>query len=360
MGAVDPRVTEYAHLIVERSLGVQPGWQVLIRAQPAARPLIQELIAMIAKRGAYPLLRMNFTLYPRDEVWASEAPLELVGEMAPIDLFAADHMDARITIEAPDNTRGAAEMSPERRALMTKAAAPFFRRTMTDEIPWVVGQFPTNALAQEAGMPLAAFEDYLYGACLRDWDTEAKTMNGLLARFDRADQVRIVGAETDLTLSLKGRKGEIDDGRVNLPGGEFFYSPVEDSAEGTIYLDLPTEYNGAPVSGIRFTFRNGHIDEASADNGQAELLAALAIDEGARFLGELGIGCNTGITQPMRNIGFDEKMAGTIHLAVGRSYTSVGGKNESALHWDLVKDLRNGGRIELDGEVVQENGTWLV
>jgi len=360
MGSVDPRVTEYARLIVERSLDVQPGWQVLIRTQPLARPLIQELIAMIAQRGAYPLLRMNYVLYPRDEVWASEAPLELVGEMAPIDLFAVDHMDARITIEAPDNTRGASEMTPERRALMTKSSAPFFRRTMSDEIPWVVGQYPTNALAQEAGMPLADFEDFLYDACLRDWDAEGETMKRLLARFDEADQVRIVGAETDLTLSLAGRKGEIDDGLVNLPGGEFYYSPIEDSAEGTVYLDLPTEYNNAAVSGIRFTFRKGRVEEASAETGQAELLAALDIDAGARFIGELGIGCNTGITQPMRNIGFDEKMAGTIHLALGQSYISTGGKNASALHWDLVKDLRNGGRIELDGEVVQENGTWLV
>jgi len=360
MGALDPRITEYARLIVDRSLDVQPGWQVLIRAQPAGRPLIEELTRMIAARGAYPLLRMNFSMYPSDEVWASEAPLELVGEMPPIDRFAADHMDARISVQAPDNTRGEAELSAERRALMTKAAAPFFRRTMSDEIPWVACQFPTNALAQEAEMPLAAFEDFLYDACLRDWDAEGKAMERLLARFDAADRVRIVGAETDLTLSLEGRRGEIEAGHSNLPGGEFFYAPLEDSAEGTIYFDLPAEYEGAPVSGIRLTFRKGHVEEASAEHGEEELLAALAIDEGARFLGELGIGCNTGITQAMRNLGFDEKMAGTIHLAVGSSYASLGGENHSAIHWDLVKDLRRGGRIELDGEDVQENGTWLV
>jgi aminopeptidase len=358
--AVDPRVGEYAELLVERSLGVQPGWQVLIRSTPHARPLIDELSRLIARKGAYPLLRVNFSLWPFDDVWAAEAPEDLLGEMAPIDLFASDHMDARITIEAPENTRGEAELTPERRALGKKATAPFFRRTMTDEIPWVGCQYPTNALAQEAGMSLAAFEDFFYDACLRDWDEESKAMHRLLARFDAADDVRLVGAETDLTLSLRGRKGAVDDGHVNMPGGEFFFSPVEDSAEGTIYFDVPSHLEGAPVQGVRLTFRKGRAEEASAEQGEDSLLAALDMDEGARFVGELGIGCNAGITQPMRNTLYDEKMAGTVHLAVGASYTKVGGKNVSSLHWDLVKDLRGNGRIELDGELVQENGTWLI
>ena len=360
MAAVDPRVAEYARLLVERSLGVQPGWQVLIRSTPSARPLIEEVMGLIARKGAYPVLRMNWTMFPSDDVWAAEAPAELVAEMSPIDVYAADHMDARITIEAPDNTRGAAQLTADRRALVRKAAAPFFRRTIKDEIPWVGCQFPTNAYAQEAGMSLSRFEDFVYGAVLRDWDEESKSMYGLLAHFDAADEVRIVGAETDLTLSLRGRTGAVDDGHVNMPGGEFFFSPVEDSAEGTIFFDVPTELDVSPVQGIRLTLRKGRVEEASAEHGEDVLLAALDMDEGARFLGELGIGCNSGITQPMRNILYDEKMAGTVHLAVGASYPSVGGKNVSSLHWDLIKDLRGGGRIELDGEVVQENGAWKI
>jgi aminopeptidase len=360
VAAVDPRVAEYARLLVERSLGVQPGWQILIRTTPSARPLIEEVMRLIARTGAYPLLRMNFTLWPNDDVWAAEASEELAGEMAPIDLFASDHMDARITIEAPDNTRGAAELAPERRALCKRAAAPFFRRTMADEIPWVGCQFPTNALAQQAGVPLGEFEDLVYAACLRDWDEEAEAMRGLLARFDSADEVRIVGTETDLRLSLRGRTGLVDDGRTNMPGGEFFFSPVEDSAEGTIFFDVPTEFNSAPVQDIHFTFHKGRVEEATAEQGEDVLLAALDIDEGARFLGELGIGCNAAITKPMQNILYDEKMAGTVHLAVGASYPAVGGTNVSALHWDLIKDLRDGARIELDGQVVQENGAWLI
>jgi aminopeptidase len=360
MAHLDPRVEQYAELIVERCLGVQPGWQVLMRSQPPARAAIEEIMRLIARKGAYPILRMDFSLWPIDEPWAAEAPAELVGELSPIDLFAADHMDARITMEAPDNSRGFAELSPERRALARRGSAPFYRRTMSHEIPWVSCQFPTHALAQDAGMPLAQFEDFFYGACLRDWDKESEFMHGLLARFDAADSVRIVGAETDLTLSLAGRHGQVDDGRVNMPGGEFFFAPVEDSAEGTIYYDVPTDLDGAAVERIRLTFRAGRVEEASAEVGEDVLLAALEMDEGARFLGELGIGCNAGITQPMRSILYDEKMAGTVHTALGASYTHIGGENVSTLHWDLIKDLRGGGRLELDGETVQENGNWLM
>ena len=269
---------------------------------------------------------MNWTLFPIDEVWAAEAPAELVGEIAPIDLYASDHMDARITIEAPDNTRGQAQISADRRALMKIAQAPFFRRTMADEIPWVGCQFPTNAYAQEAGMPLSAFEDWFYGACLRDWDAEGERMRRYCERFDAADEIRIVGAETDLRLSLKGRKGEVDDGHVNMPGGEFFFSPNEDSAEGTILFDVPTELGTAPVSAIRLTFRKGRVEEASAEEGEAELLAALDMDEGARFIGELGIGCNTGITQadaehPLRREdGRDDPHRGRRELPEGRRH----------------------------------------
>jgi aminopeptidase len=358
--AVDPRVAAYGELLVDRCLDVQPGWQVLIRSQPAARPVLDEIMRLIARKGAYPILRMNFSLWPIDEVWAQVAPDELVAELSEIDRFAADHMDARITLEAPDNTRGVAELSPERRALTRKASAPFFRRTMSHEIPWVSCQFPTPAFAQEAGMSVAEFERFFYGACLRDWDKEAATMDRLLARFDAADQVRIVGEETDLTLSIAGRSGEIDDGRTNMPGGEFFFAPVEDSAEGTILYDLPTDLEGAPVDRIRLRFSGGRVEETHAERGEDALLAALAIDEGARYVGELGIGCNEGITRPARNILFDEKMAGTVHTALGASYPHIGGKNKSSLHWDLIKDLRKEGRIELDGEVVQESGTWLI
>jgi aminopeptidase len=232
---------------------------------------------------------------------------------------------------------------------------------MAGEIPWVGCQFPTPALAQDAGMTVRAFEDFLFGACLLDWDAEGERMRRYAERFDRAETVRIVGDGTDLTLSVAGRRAVVDDGRNNMPGGEFFLSPVEDSADGVItFAEFPATQRGREIERIRLVFRGGRVVEASAAIGEDALTATLETDEGARRLGELGIGCNPAIRRHMRNALFDEKIDGTIHLALGASYTALGGTNESAIHWDIVKDLRPGGRIELDGEQVQVNGTWLL
>jgi aminopeptidase len=355
----DPRVSEYARLLVERCLDVQPGSQVLVRTTVLARPLFEEIARLIGRRGAYVLPRIGFTLWPTDVAWASAAPVELLAELPSIERFDSDRMDARITIEAPENTRDLSALPVERRQLRTKASRYFLRRTMNDEIPWVSCQFPTNALAQEAGLTLGQFEDFLYGACLLDWDAEAERMRRAAARFDAATEIRIIGTETDLKMSLDGRRSEVDDGRTNMPGGEFFLSPLEDSAEGTIVFgEFPTLHQGEEVRGARLVFRAGRVVEASAAAGEAALLGALETDEGARRIGELGIGCNTRIERYMNNTLFDEKIGGTIHLALGASYPKVGGENVSSLHWDIVKDLRSGGRIELDGELVQENGAW--
>ena len=355
----DPRVAEYAGLLVERCLDVQPGWQVLIRTTPLARPLYEELARAIGRRGAYVIPRIGFSLWPTDIPWALEAPEEILGELPDIERYASDHMDARITLEAPENTREFAELPLERQTLRVQASRYFLRRTMADEIPWVSCQYPTPALAQEAGMPLREFEDFLYGACLRDWDAEAARMRRYAEAFDAAEEVRIVGDGTDLRLSLSGRLTDVDDGRANMPGGEFFCSPVEDSAEGTILFgEYPVIERGEEIRGARLVFRRGKVVEASAVDGQDTLEAILDTDEGARRIGELGIGCNPGIQRYMKNTLFDEKIDGTIHIALGASYPKVGGKNVSDVHADIVKDLRRGGEIHLDGEVVQRGGEW--
>jgi aminopeptidase len=231
----------------------------------------------------------------------------------------------------------------------------------TYDLKWVGCQFPTAALAQDAGMSLAEFEDFLYGACLLDWDAERERMSRYAALFDEADEVRILADETDLTVSLAGRMGFVDAGGANIPGGEFFYSPLEDSASGTIaFTEFPAVYAGREVKGIRLRFEGGKVVDASADTNEPFLIETLDQDEGARRLGELGIGCNPRITRYMRNTLFDEKIDGTVHLALGNGLPEVGGENVSQLHWDIVKDLREGGRLELDGEVVQESGRWRI
>jgi aminopeptidase len=210
-------------------------------------------------------------------------------------------------------------------------------------------------------MTLAEFEDFLYGACLRDWDAEGRRMRAYAERFDGAQEVRIVAAGTDLRLSLEGRRGDVDDGRANVPGGEFAFAPVEDSAEGTIeFGEYPAVWGGREIGGARLRFEGGRVVDAGATSGEDILTSTLDTDDGARRIGELGIGCNPGITRYMKNTLFDEKIDGTVHIALGASYTFMGGKNKSAIHWDIVKDLRQDGRIYVDGELVQENGRWLV
>jgi aminopeptidase len=289
------------------------------------------------------------------------APKELLKTVPSIDLHALENADALISIDAPENTRERSALSPERLRLRQAALRPALERVFTGDLKWVGCQYPTPALAQDAGMSSRAFEDFLYGACLLDWDAERERMSRYAERFDATDEVRIVGAETDLTLSLAGRTGEVDAGGGNMPGGEFFFSPVEDSAEGTIsFLEFPAPYAGREVAGIRLRFEGGRVVDASAASEEAFLIEQLDQDEGARRVGELGIGCNPGITRFMKNTAFDEKIDGTVHIALGNGLPEVGGTNQSEIHWDIVKDLRPGGQILLDGEVVQENGAWRI
>jgi aminopeptidase len=357
----DPRVQEYARLLVERSIDVQPGSQVLVISQPAARPLLEEVVRLIARRGAYPLVRFSYTMeqLPFRVLWAEEAPLELLDKPAPADKHVWDTVDAWMLLGAPENSREGADLPAERFDLMSKGQAEFLARRLRMEIPWVTCRFPCPALAQEAGMSLRAFEDFLFGAVLLDWDAEGEKMKRIKERFDRADEVRIVADETDLRFSLAGREGEVDDGHANLPGGEVFFSPVEESTEGVVsFNEYPAVQEPDVVEGVRMVYRDGKVVEASASSNEEALLTKLDWDDGARVLGEFGIGCNPGIQRHMKNTLFDEKMYGTIHLAIGAGLPTIGGKNQSAVHWDMVKDLRSGGRIECDGEVVQKNGEW--
>jgi aminopeptidase len=354
----DSRIAEYARLLVERCVAVQPGWQVVVQSSPLARPLVEQVVRLIGERGAYALSQLSYDSTAL--AWAKAAPEDLLGELSSIQRYMWEQADALIVISAPENTREGSALSPERLALLGKAQGVRVGRMLNLELPWVGCQFPTPALAQDAGMALGDYEDFLYGACLLDWDAEGQRMRRLADRFDAADTVRIVGEGTDLRLSLKGRKAMVDDGHLNMPGGEFFYSPVEDSAEGVVtFAEFPALYNSNEVEGARLVFKGGKVVEATARRNEEFLRKTLAADAGASVLGELGIGCNPGIQQHMRNVLFDEKIFGTIHLAVGRGFPFIGGTNVSAVHWDMVKDLRQGGQIYCDGELVQENGAWL-
>jgi aminopeptidase len=355
------RDREYAELIVDGCLGVQPGWQVLVGGNPLAAPLLEEVCGAVARRGAHALLRISFDRpLVQSYRWVSEAPLELVAEPAPLLAHELETADALLFVSAPENTRAGASVEAERLQLVLSAYQGSMARVMSHEIAWVACQYPTHALAQEAGIGTEEFADLLYGSVLRDWADEGERMQRIAGRFDAASEVRIVGAETDLRLSLEGRTMKVDALGSNLPGGEFFGCPLENSAEGEIsFAEFPAVYNGREVSGIRLRFDGGRVVDASATANEEFLLQMLDTDEGARRLGELGIGCNPGIERFTKNVGFDEKIDGTVHLAIGNSYASNGGQNVSSVHWDMVKDLRGGGRIYADGTLVQEDGSWL-
>jgi aminopeptidase len=332
----------------------------MVWGTPWARPLLEEVMKQLGERGAYPLLRLTFSggsAYHR--AWLRHAPLDVISEPAPIEVHAWEQCDAWLGVSAPENTRDGADIAAERSSALEKAYRDAQSR-LGVEIPWVLCWYPTPALAQDAGMTLPAFADFLYRSCLIDWKSLHKRISRHAQLLDEAEEVRIVGNETDLRLSVAGRRADVDAGTGNMPGGEFFVCPVETSAEGTIaFTEFPAMLGGREIRGIRLRFSEGRTVDASADSEEDFLIETLDTDEGARRIGELGIGCNPGITQHMKNTLFDEKIDGTVHLALGNGLPDVGGENQSQLHWDIVKDMRTAGaRIDLDGKPVQESGAW--
>jgi aminopeptidase len=354
VAAADPRVAAYADLLLDYSIAVQPGWQVLVVTTTEARPLAEELSAGLARRGAYALPRMTF---------GGRAPLDIAfisqradTELAPLEQHVVDNCDAAVFVLAPSDPPRDEGLTVEQRRAWRSLFTAYRARGRANERPDVRCDFPTAWHARQAGLSLAEYEDVFYEACLRDWPAEGAKMQRVRERFDAAEEVRIESADTSLTFSLAGRVGSVDDGHANVPGGEVYYCPVEDSVNGTIAFDFPS----GTVTDATLTLRDGVVADAHATAGLDELVAALDTDEGSRRFGEFGIGCNEGITRHLRNVLFDEKMAGTVHLALGDGFSFLGGQNRSAVHWDLVKDLRQDGRLYADGELVQSRGCWSI
>lgn len=354
----DERITRLAEILVDYSVGVKPGDKVQIRGETPARPLVEEVFRLVVRRGGIPMVQLSFPTLQR--IYFEEASPELLSTIPPAQEFMANEADALISIRAPENTRELQHVEPAKLQQWARTLRPAQERIMSGGVRWVVCNYPTLALAQEAEMSLDAYASFLFGATNIDWQSLVTDMERVKACFDAADEVRVVGEGTDLTFRLADRKGIVADGKHNMPDGEVFYAPLEKTTSGTVYFEFPAVRSGRQVSGIRLEFEEGRVVRASADAGLDFLEESLNIDEGARYLGEFGIGCNYQIERFTKDTLFDEKIGGTIHLALGRAYTECGGTNQSALHWDLVKDLRNGGRLYADGRLVQENGRFLI
>jgi aminopeptidase len=357
---IDPAA--FARLLCGYCLNAQPGQQVVVRSTTLAAPLLLAVQRELLARDAWPLLRTE--LPGAAEQWWDAAGERQLDGFAPAELAEAEQVDASLTIQAPENTTALAGVDPARMARAARARAPIREAAMRRR--WCGTLWPTPAGAQRAGMGTAEFADFVSRATFLDRDDPAAAWGELRAlqarvieRLSRAGELRIEAEGTDLRLSVAGRTWVNSDGRRNMPSGEVFTGPVEDSAEGRIRFTIPSSPRGVEVAGIELELRAGRVVDARAERGHEYLLATLETDAGARMLGEVGIGTNTGIDRPTGAILFDEKIGGTVHLALGRSYPETGGTNESAVHWDMICDLRGGGRLSADGEVVQRDGVFL-
>ena len=359
--ALDPAA--FADLLAGYCLDVQKGNQVLVRSSTLAAPLLLELQRAILERGAWPFLRIEIPgqtrgFYEHAQEWQLE-------DYPDLAYSEARKCERQLGIQAPDDMRALVGVDPQRIASAARARQPIREASLKKR--WCSTLWPTPANAEHAGMTLGAFSAFVAKALFLDrpsgavaaWGELGAFQQQLIGRLKKARTIRIEAAGTDLTLSVKGRTWVNSDGRRNMPSGEVFTGPLEASASGRIRFDVPSSPQGVQVSGVQLELRDGEVVGASAEEGDDYLQHALTIDAGAKRVGELGIGTNYGIDRPIGAILFDEKIGGTVHVALGRSYPETGAKNESALHWDLICDLRAGGRLTADGVVVQEDGHFV-
>ncbi len=358
----DTRVEALARILVRYSVRAKPREVIAVDGSTQAEPLLLAVYEELIRAGAYPVVRMAPA--GASEIFFRLGQPHHFDRLSPYQRAVVDHLDGSIYIESSPNTRELSAADPKKQARYSRMTKPLREKMIRKK--WNLTLFPTNAYAQDAEMSLADFEDFVYRATFADrpdpvaaWKAQEKKQAKLVRRLRGADRVRIVGPETDLTLSVKGRTFINSAGHHNMPCGEIFTGPVENSAEGHIRFDYPVCHAGREVDGVRLVFRRGKVVEATAEKNETFLRAMLDMDRGARFLGELGIGTNYGIRKFIKNILFDEKIGGSIHLAVGQSYEETGGKNQSALHWDMIKDLRRGGTLYVDGKVFQKNGRFV-
>ena len=356
-------IRAWADLLIDYCLQVEPGQTILIGSELEARPLVEACYKAVVLRGAHPLVRLE--LPGLAEFFLQNATEEQLAFVTPSSLFEAQSIASRLRIAADSDTRAMSRVDPNRQATVDRARDPV-RRAARDK-RWVLTQYPTAAYAADAGMSIENYEAFVASAMFLDqpdpvgcWQDLGRSQAGLVAFMSGVKSIRIEADETDITLSVANRVWINSDGKRNMPSGEIFTGPSEDSARGRLRCGFPVCRDGRELKGIALEFAEGKVISARADEGEDYLLSMLDLDPGARRLGELGLGLNAGIQRFTGSILYDEKIGGTVHLALGQSYPETGGVNASALHWDLIIDTRAGGRLTADGRVVMEDGVWQV
>ncbi len=365
----DIRLQRMAKVLVHYSLGIKKGDRLGIVTSPVATPLIQEIVRETLRAGGYP--ETSVGLSGIQEIVFQEASDEQLEYIPATRRMINDEYETILQIFSQENTKAMSGIDPTRMMVAQKAqrelGATFMKRSSEGSLRWTITMFPTNAYAQDADMSLSDFEEFVYRACFLNDENPVARWQELSAQQEHMVQwlkgkqvVHIQGQDTDLALSIAGRSFINADGKKNFPDGEFFTSPVETSANGHIRYSFPASFGGRSVGDVRLRFENGVVVEATAAQGQEYLEKMLSTDDGARRLGEFAFGNNHNVNRCTKNILFDEKMGGTIHLALGRGFPEVGGVNESAIHWDMVCDLRNGSEVRVDGELFSKDGKFVV
>lgn len=359
---------KYARLLTHYCLEVQPGDKVFIQTTLLAEPLLREVYAAAYEAGAS-LVEYDLAFRERERLLYAHADDAALTTAPLFYQTAMETFDCFLAIRAPYNLRDQSGATPEQRQLRTQATATaqklYFERTATRELRRNLCQYPTDAAAQEAGMCLSDYEAFVFGACKLFADDPAAAWRQVRADqqritdlLNRCTTVRYVAEGTDIQFSTTGRTWINSDGRTNMPSGEVYTSPVEDSVQGHIHFSFPCLHNGRAVEGVTLWVKDGYIERWEAHSGRDYLDEVFALP-GARRFGEAAIGTNYDIQRMTKNILFDEKIGGSVHMAIGQSYLQAGGKNESSIHWDMITDMTQGGMIFADNEKIYENGRFL-
>jgi len=365
---VDVRVERLAKLIVNYSIGVKKNQEILISGPMESEPLYLEMVREVLRAGGQPVFLPYFSR--TEEVFFEEAKEHQLKYKSPYKKFFYENLDGLIMIMADSNTRMLSNVDSGKiakaSAATTEVREIFMERSAKKELAWCGLIYPTASMAQEASMSLSEYEDFVYSAVMADkrdpiseWKKVKKKQQGMVNRLNKVSDLEFHGPDTDLRMSVKGRLWVNCYGDHNMPDGEVFSCPVENSVNGTIRFTYPGIYMGKEVEDIRLEFSKGKIVKAKAAKGEDLLKSLIAIDEGAKRIGEVAIGTNHNIKKFTKKILFDEKLGGTIHMAVGSSYPETKGKNRSAIHWDMIKDMKKNAEIIADGETVYRNGRWF-
>ncbi|MDD2283158.1 MAG: aminopeptidase [Eubacteriales bacterium] len=365
----DPRIEKLAKLLIHYSLGIKKGQTLIIQSTMQAQPLLEAAYKEAILAGAHVTNLLG--LPNAQEIFFKNASDEQLEYVSPLNELVTENFDAMLNILAGYNTKALSGVDPQRIAKSRRAGAKlqtrFMERAAAGELHWTLTAYPTNAAAQDANMSLAEYADFVFGAGLMNDDDPVARWREIDAQQEKIcqflntrAQLRIVSKDTDISMSTAGRKWINCSGHENFPDGEVFTGPVEDSVNGHIRFSFPGIYAGKEIEDIRLEFKDGKVVKATAAKGEELLQALLETDAGARFVGEVAVGTNFGIQKFTRNMLFDEKIGGTVHLAIGASYPESGGKNESGIHWDMLCDMRDGGEIYADGQLIYKDGKFLL